>query len=81
MSEPVAKTLFCKECDARMPHNPSKAFPGLYFCKVCRTLTNEVDPIHTHTQGVTPSYKIDGIKDDDRVVRQKSEEKREGERE
>lgn len=81
MSENSHKTLFCKQCDRKTYHNKSVAFPGLWFCTKCWTLTNLVDPIHTHTHTVSPSFKIDGIKDSDQVVRQKSEEKREGERE
>jgi len=81
MSELVAKTLFCASCEAWYHHVPSDEYPQLHKCTVCRTLTNEKYHTHTHTHGVTPSPNIHGYKWHDRVVRQKPEEKREGERE
>ncbi len=81
MSKLVAKSLFCVNCDGQRRHVPSTAYAHLHKCIMCRTLTNQEDPIHTHTHGVNPSYSTHGIEGDDRVLRQKSEEKREGERE
>lgn len=81
MSAPVNKILFCVNCNGLRRHVPSNVYDHLHKCVICRTLTNHEHSIHTHTQGVTPSFKVDGFKGDDRVLRQKSEEKREGKKE
>jgi len=81
VSERVRKVLFCRKCDGPRIHNPSLTSAVLHVCIICHTLTNQEDPIHTHTHSVTPPYKVDGFKNDDHVLRQKPEEKREGERE
>ena len=81
MRNTVAKDLYCGKCKRITRHVPSGEFHRLYRCVDCRTLTKDTDPPHTHIHGVTPPVNTHGYKWHDRVVRQKPEEKREGERE
>ena len=81
MSEPGTMNLFCSECNKHTLHRLSKIYPRLYYCRNCKTLRPVDDATHTHTHDVSISPSTDGSEDDDRVLRQKPEEKREGERE